>query len=162
MKSSVAKQIEDLVNLDAVTKGSYFQKFFRAVVILIVVLLALGFYTRLPPYFMVAAFLGLFVFASRRSAPHLKNAARASTEGQKKAGSVKVEKVYDSHNRYTAAVIDTTLGIWHFSFVATAWEPIKGEYPATLYYLPDIVWPVLVEVKEGIMVPDGKPTRSAE
>ena len=156
MKLSVSKQIEDLMMLDGMSKGSYFQQFFRAAVILLVILLALGFYTKLPPYFMVAAFLGVIIFAVRRSAPHLKNAARAITEGQKKAGSVKIEKVYDSR-ACNAIVEDPTLGTWHFSFIPTSWEPTEGKFPATIYHLPNVTWPVLVEVEQGIMIPREKP-----
>jgi hypothetical protein len=160
MKSSAAKQIEELVQLDAMTEGGYFQNFIRGLVIIIAVLLALGFYTKLPPYFIVAAFLGFVAYATRKSTPHLKNATRAVTEGQKKAGLVKVEGIYDSDSGYSATVIDPTLGTWHLTFVAVGWKPTKSEYPATLYYLPDIAWPVLLEVEEGIVVPQEEPSRS--
>jgi hypothetical protein len=159
MTSSLSKQIEDLLKLDKMSKGNYFQQFFRGVVILLVVLLGLGFYTKLPPYFMVAAFVGLIIFASHRSIPHIKNAARAITEGQKAVGSVKVEKIYDSE-ACTTIVEDPTLGTWHFTFIPTGWKPTEGQFSATIYHLPNVAWPVLVEVKDGIMVPREKPKRS--
>ncbi len=159
MESSVSKQIEDLMMMDRMSQGSYFQQFFKGAAILLVILLALGFYTMLPPYFMVAAFLGVIIFAVRRSTPHLKNAAKAITEGQKKAGSVKVEKIYDS-SACNVMVEDPILGIWHFSFVPTGWEPTEGKFPATIYHLLNVAWPVLVEVEEGIMVPREQPNRS--
>lgn len=156
MKSSVSKQIEDLVMMDNMTKGSGFQQFFRGVVILLVILLALGVYTKQPPYFMVAAFCGIIIFAIRRSIPHRKNAIRAITEGQKKTALVKVEAIYDS-KAFKVTVEDPTHGTWHFTFIPSDWKPSEGEYLATVYHLPDAAWLVLVEVEEGLMVPREKP-----
>ncbi len=153
MKPSISKQIENLVMMDKMLKRGQFK---NGAIAIVVVLLALGFYTRLPPYFMIAAFIGLVIFAAFRSSPHLDNAVRAITEGQKKSGFVKVEEIYDS-NAFTAIVENSTHGTWQFSFNPTGWKPTKGEFPATIYHLVSVDWPVLIEVEQGIMVPRETP-----
>jgi hypothetical protein len=157
MQSSISKQIQDLVMIDGLIKGQ-FKPFIRGAYILLAVLLALGFYTNLPPYFMVAAFIGIALYSAHRSSPHLKNAARALTEGQKKTELVRLEAIYDSE-AFTATLVNAP-DQWQFTFIPLNWKPSEGEFPATIYHLSDVVWPVLVEIEQGIMVPREIPKRS--
>lgn len=155
MQSSVSKQVQDLVIVHEMFKGQ-FTPFIRGAYLLLAVLLALGIYTRLPPYLMIAAFVGVFIYAAYSRTPHIKNAVRALTEGHKKTGQVRLQAIYDS-DAFTVTLINTSDSNWQYSFVPTGWKPSEGEFPATIYYLPDVAWPVLVETDQGIMVPRETP-----
>jgi hypothetical protein len=155
MQSSISKQHQDLVIAHEMLKGQ-FTPFIRGAYFLLAILLALGIYSKLPPYFMIAAFVGIVIYAAYRTTPQIKNAVRALTEGHKKTGRVRLQAVYDS-NVFTATLINTPDRKWQFKFVPTGWKPSEGEFSVTIYYLPDVAWPVLVETEQGIMVPRETP-----
>ena len=131
---------------------------FRCLVMLSFVLLALGLYTQQPPYFMAFALLAVIAYAAHQTGPHIKNAARAAIAGDKVAGSVNVEVTrWSDSDTFYATVAMPSSGTWRFKFIPLGWTPIEGEHPATLFRLPGITWPALIQVQQGVFYPRETP-----
>jgi hypothetical protein len=107
---------------------------------------------------MALALVAVIAYSVHQTGPHIRNAARAAIGGEKIAGSVKVEITrWSDSDTFYATVAMPSLGAWRFEFIPLGWKPIEGEHPATLFRLPGITWPALIQVQQGVFYPRQTP-----
>jgi hypothetical protein len=96
-----------------------------------------------------------------RATPHYANALRGLAEGRRESGTVviRIEQWADGPT-YRAEVADSRGGRWTFEFVPRSWSPKEGEFPAEIFHLDPVAWPVAATVADGVLLPRGKPVRS--
>ena len=126
------------------------------------VLVAVGMGTRLPPYFMIAAFLAFVGLAIRQSAPHVRRAARAiDAPSGSETVSILIEIERDSDSDTCYARVPTAHATWRMQFRPLGWKPVEGRFDGEARYVADVAWPALVVVGDGIIVPSCAPKRIA-
>lgn len=126
-------------------------------------LFAVGFLTGYEVFFVLSAFTGLGAVASRESAPHWRNAIRATGEGQRSKGKVSITVTeYDDALEYRAIVRDASTCTWSFQFSPQHWFPVEGCFEADILHICGVEWPVLLVTQEGILFPSFEPKRFAE
>ena len=136
------------------------QRFGWVLVALSIALAAAALYTQQAPYVMALAFVAVVTWSAFQTSPHIEAAARALTTANRADGSVTI--VVGDHwsdgFTYHAVVPVAPSGAWRFEFKPLGWKPVAGEYRATIYWLPDVMWPALVQVEAGVMHPRYTPT----
>jgi hypothetical protein len=112
---------------------------------------------------MVLLFVAVVAYSAHRTGPHIMNAAQAAIAGEKSAGSVQVEVTRWSDSESFHAVVEVpSSGTWRFEFIPLGWQPVEGEHRATVFRLPGIAWPALVQVEQGVMYPRQTPEIQAK
>ena len=112
-------------------------------------------YTRQPPYVMALVFVAVVTYSAFQTSPHIEAAAKALATANRADGSVTIEvgDPWSDGFTYHAVVPVAPSGAWRFEFKPSGWKPVAGEYRATIYWLPDVIWPALVQVNAGVMHP---------
>ena len=129
-------------------------------IVLFAVLAALGIYTGKPPYFMFMILPVLIAYSAHQTGPHIRAASQALQAGNKSEGLIMIEIEQSSDSeRFYVAVAPEPSREWRFEFIPLGWKPVAGQTRATLYTLPDLDWPALIEVEGGVMYPRYKPKR---
>lgn len=128
----------------------------------VVLLLTLGaavgaVWTAHPLAFVACGLLALLAWSISDSAPHLRRAAQAATHGRQRDGWVRVEVTTWTESRTCEAVVADGARSWRFEFAPMGWEPREGRFPARLYTMPDVEWPVLARIEAGLLVPRRQP-----
>lgn len=128
---------------------------------LTLVLLGLGIHAGSEVFFVTGAFSGLAAAASRKAAPHWRNAIEATRTGRRSRGDVSITITRDptSFDDYVATVQDETQDAWRFEFNPHYWEPREGNYGTEIYYVRGVDWPALLVTEGGIVFPAFTPTR---
>lgn len=122
------------------------------------VLLTVGLYTRQPPYFMFLILPLLIAVSAHCTRPHIRTASDAIRSGCQSSGVVKIEVDSSSDSeRFYATVATEPSRTWRFEFIPLGWKPFEGQTQATLYTLPGLEWPALIEVEDGVLYPRYKP-----
>ena len=115
---------------------------------------AAALYTRQPPYVIVMVFVAVVTYSAFQTGPHIEAAARALAGANRVDGSVTVEvESWSDSDTYHAVVPVARSGAWRFEFIPVGWKPMVGESRATIYWLADIAWPVLIQLDAGVMHP---------
>lgn len=129
---------------------------------LTLVLISLGFITRYEVFFAIGAFTGLFAVAARETAPHWRNAIKATRDGKPSKGGVSITITKDptEFDRHVATVRDEGKHVvWRFQFTPNHWEPTEGELEAEIYYVRGVEWPALLVTPKGILFPAFSPKK---
>ena len=136
------------------------QRFGGVLVALAVALAAAALYTQQAPYVMALVFVSVVRWSAFQTSPHIQAAARALATANRANGSVTIEvgDHWSDGFTYHAVVPVALSGVWRFEFKPLGWTPVAGEYSATIYWLPDVIWPALVQVDAGVMHPRYSPT----
>ena len=152
-----AKQIEAIRKMG---RQRTLQRFGGALVALCVALAAAALYTQQAPYVMALVFVAVVTWSAFQTSPHIEAAARALAAANRAEGSVTIEvgDHWSDGFTYHAVVPVAPSGGWRFEFKPLGWKPVAGEYKATIYWLPDVMWPALVQVDAGVMHPRCTPT----
>ena len=131
------------------------QRFGGVLVALSVALAAAALYTQQAPYVMALVFVSVVTWSAFQTSPHIQAAARALATANRANGSVTIEvgDHWSDGFTYHAVVPVALSGAWRFEFKPLGWTPVAGEYSATIYWLPDVMWPALVQVDAGVMHP---------
>ena len=131
------------------------QRFGGVLVALAVALAAAALYTHQAPYVMALVFVSVVTWSAFQTSPHVQAAARALATANRANGSVTIEvgDHWSDGFTYHAVVPVALSGAWRFEFKPLGWTPVAGEYSATIYWLPDVMWPALVQVDAGVMHP---------
>ena len=121
-----------------------------------------GFITWHPWAFMLGLFFGVATVAAWRSTAHvhMQNAFQglASDTGVEGTLTIHVDRSYSESVYYEATVFPRLMDSWKFRFHAIHWEPKDGEYAATFYYIPGVLWPVLTVTECALLFPQADPT----
>ena len=136
------------------------QRFGGVLVALSVALASAALYTQQAPYVMALVFVSVVTWSAFQTSPHIQAAARALATANRANGSVTIEvgDHWSDGFTYHAVVPMALSGAWRFEFKPLGWTPVAGEYSATIYWLPDVIWPALVQVDAGVMHPRYSPT----
>ena len=147
-----AKQIEVIRKM---CRQRSLQRFSWVLVALSVALAAAALYTRQVPYVMALVFVAVVTCSAFQTGPYIEVAARALAKANRADGSVTIEvgDHWSDGFTYHAFVPVAPSGAWRFEFKPLGWRPVAGEYRATIYWLPDVIWPALVQVDAGVMYP---------
>ena len=131
------------------------QRFGGVLVALSVALAAAALYTQQAPYVMALVFVAVVTWSAFQTSPHIEAAARALATANRADGSVTIEvgDHWSDGFTYHAVVPVAPSGAWRFEFKPLGWKPVAGEYRATIYWLPDVIWPALVQIDAGVMHP---------
>ena len=131
------------------------QRFGGVLVALFVALAAAALYTQQAPYVMALVFVSFVTWSAFQTSPHIEAAARALATANGANGSVTIEvgDHWSDGFTYHAVVPVALSGAWRFEFKPLGWTPVAGDYSATIYWLPDVMWPALVQVNAGVMHP---------
>ena len=131
------------------------QRFGGVLVALSVALASAALYTQQAPCVMALVFVSVVPWAAFQTSPHIQAAARALATANRANGSVTIEvgDHWSDGFTYHAVVPVALSGAWRFEFKPLGWTPVAGEYSATIYWLPDVMWPALVQVDAGVMHP---------
>jgi hypothetical protein len=140
------KKLQKLARLSWIPAG---------LVVLTLALLVFGYQSEYEVFFVLGAFVGLTAAASRKVAPHWRNAIQATRAGERSKGVVSISITRDptSFDDYFATVQDESRNIWRFQFSPHYWEPKEGNYIAEIYYVRGVEWPALLLTGGGILFP---------
>lgn len=132
--------------------------------VMTLVMLAFGFQTGYEIFYVIAAFSALAAAASRKAAPHLRNAIQATHTGIPSEGIVSISITRDptSFDDYLATVQDEEKNTWRFEFSPYYWKPADGNYKTKIYYVQGVEWPALLVAEGGILFPASTPERAAK
>ena len=126
--------------------------------VLSVVLLAFGLFTKQPLFFMFMILPLLIAVSAHHTGPYIRAASEAIRSGTQSDGEVKIEVESSSDSdKFYATVASEQSCTWRFEFIPLGWKPIEGQTRATLHALRGSEWPVLIEVEGGVMYPRYKP-----
>ena len=119
-----------------------------------------GILTLHPAFFMLLLLAVTIAYASATTSPHILNAAIASTSGARTQGRIKIDVTegLDSPIYHAHLLVPHPIP-WRIKFIPMGWQPIAGIHEATIFTLPNVAWPALVQLSEGILYPREKPTR---
>ncbi len=113
-----------------------------------------GLYTRQTPYFIGSGLAAIIACAAHQAAPHIQAAARALDTGERSPGTVTIEVAgWSDSDKFHARIVMADSGVWRFEFIPLGWKPVAGQYPATIFRLPGLAWPALVQIEAGVMYP---------
>ena len=151
--------------IEAITKMGRQRTLQRFVVVLVALCVSLALaalYTQQASYVMVLVFVAVVIGSAFQTSPHIEAAARALATANRADGSVTIEVAdhWSDGFTYHAVVPVAPSGAWRFEFKPLGWKPVAGQYRATIFWLPDVVWPALVQVDAGVMHPRYAPTWS--
>ena len=119
-----------------------------------------GILTWHPVFFMLLFPALLIASLSARIRPHILSAATAFSSGATTHGQIEITATEGIDElRYHAIVQVSQPNAWRIQFNPMGWKPVAGIQEATIFTLPDVAWPALVQVSEGIIFPCQKPTR---
>lgn len=111
-------------------------------------------------WFLVGAFFLLPLHTAWRASPHLLNAVRALDEGHRQPGTARVSvTTCDGGAFHSATVADREGTVWSYGFHVADWSPRLGEQPAELVFIDGLAWPALILTPEGVIYPNGAPSR---
>lgn len=129
-------------------------------IVLAVGLASGGILTWHPVFFMLLFPVLLIVCLSARIRPHILSAATAFNSGARTYGQIEITATEGIDMLcYHAIVQVSPPNAWRIKFNPMGWKPTAGIQEATIFTLPDVAWPALVQVSEGILFPCEKPTR---
>ncbi|MDD2685492.1 MAG: hypothetical protein PHY62_04985 [Gallionella sp.] len=133
-------------------------------VVLTLAFLVFGYQSGYEALFVLGAFVGFAAVASRKVAPHWRNAIQATRAGTRLKGVVTILITRDptSFDDYVATVEDESKNTWRFQFSPHYWEPTEGTYSAETYYVQGVEWPVLLLTEGGIVFPAFIPQKIAK
>jgi hypothetical protein len=124
------------------------------------VLAALGFYTGQPSYFIVLILPAVIAYSAHQTGPHIRAASEAIKSGSRSEGTIAIESDRPLDNDRFYATVATEPGCaWRFEFIPVGWRPIAGRFPATVYTVPNLAWPALIEVQGEFIHPRYTPTQ---
>ena len=127
--------------------------------VLAVGLAAGGILTWHPVFFMLLFPVLLIACLSARSRLHILSATTAFSSGARTHGQIEITATEGIDElRYHAIVQVSQPNAWRIQFNPMGWKPAAGIQEATIFTIPDVAWPALVQVSEGIIFPCEKPT----
>ena len=119
---------------------------------------ALGFWGWRPVYFMPIPLLAAVAYSANRVMPRVQDAARAITSGERVKGRVTLSIAsWSGDDRYYAEVEEPSLGSWRFEFIPLGWTPSPGVHSGTLFRVPGVRWPALIQLDHGVLHPRDVP-----
>ena len=118
--------------------------------------LAAGYFHH-PAWFPFAGFLAVVVFASRSTAVHIRNAARAIRAGARHPAVVDIVIDTSSDSDSYHATVHARSQVWKFEFIPLYWKPIAGRFAGEAVYLAEMAWPVLCFIGENVIYPRYEP-----
>jgi hypothetical protein len=107
-----------------------------------------------PVPLMIATFLGIVGLSEHRAGPNIVSAIAAYDSGIATNGEVFVAiKTWETDNTYFAIVSEVGCPDWKYEFIPQGWQPSCRNYPARIWRTNIEGRPVLVVVKEGVLIP---------
>lgn len=106
----------------------------------------------------VAGVSGLVAIAISTQLPRWKRAIRATRTGRRVQGLLKLTvDRSDSENVVIMGEMRDGLAIWKLHFGSPlGWTPQSGEWPCEMVMLSEETIPALVELKRGLLIPNGR------
>ncbi len=138
-----------------------------ATVLLALALALAGAFTRNPVFFGIALACAVLAFAVRQTAPHIANAVRGLREGIKQQGAVDIlirhwtDAESNVHESFQGMIAMNGQTMWKMEFVTPeSWQPREGSFPAELFFVRGVEWPVVILTRDGLLYPRRKPRRA--
>ena len=136
------------------------------VVVLSAGLVLAGVFTGNLVFYGIAIAFALVAFAIWNTTPHIGNAARGLEEGVKQDGDVKIrihqwtDAELSQYESYNGMILMDNQPLWQMEFVQPQnWHPKEGRYPAELFFIRGVEWPVVLITSDGLLYPRLKPGR---
>ena len=136
------------------------------VVVLSAGLVLAGAFTGNLIFYGMAIAFALISFAICNTTPHISNAARGLREGIKQKGDVEIsihqwtDAESNQYESYKGLILMDNQPLWQMEFVQPQnWQPKEGRYPAELFFIRGVEWPVVLITSDGLLYPRLKPGR---
>ncbi len=159
---------EQIAELTRAGSGTLWELARPGAVLLAAGLALAGAFTRNPVFFGIALAAAILAYAVWQTAPHIANAARGLREGVKQQGMVEIflhqwkDAESNVHESFEGRISMDGRTMWEMEFVTPQhWQPREGSYPAQLAFVRGVEWPVVVLMREGLLVPRLKPRRAS-
>jgi hypothetical protein len=161
--SSMALSLEQ--QIEKLRRAARFSWIPKGLFGLTLALIALALLTKYEFLFVIGVFAGLFAVAAGETAPHRRNAIKATRNGKRSKGNVSIAITRDptEFDRHVATVRDEAKNVtWQFQFTPNDWEPTDGELDTEIYYVLGVDWPALLITPKGILFPAFTPRKVTE
>ena len=113
-----------------------------------------------PVPLMIAIFLGIIGFAEKRAGPNIVEAINAYDTSTPTDGEVSIAITrWDTDNHYHATVREQGQSEWEYEFIPQYWQPTTGIYLAKIWRSDIEGMPILLVVREGILIPRNTPKK---